>query len=87
MEQYVNFTAKHQQLFDIILISGENKQLFYKYLIRQRVKRAKILMLTDDAYFNTVGSDAVIFAAGNICKSGKRLTGYFESKGKVIHDK
>lgn len=86
MEQYVNFTAKHQQLFDIILISGENKQLFYKYLIRQRVERTKILMLTDDAYFDTVGSDAVIFAAGNICKSGKRLTDYFESKGTVIHD-
>ena len=43
-------------------------------------------MLTDDAYFDTVGSDAVIFAAGNICKSGKRLTDYFESKGTVIHD-
>ena len=86
MEQYVNFTAKHQQLFDIILITGENKQLFYKYLIRQRVDRAKILILTDETYFDTVDCNAVIFAAGNICKSGKRLVNYFESKGMVIHD-
>jgi len=86
LEQYVNFTVKHQQLFDVILIFGENKQLFYKHLIRQDVDRAKILVLTDESYFDTVDCNAVLFAAGNICKSGKRLADYFESKGTVIHD-
>ena len=86
LEQYVHFTVTHQQRFDIILISGENKELFYNHLIRQHVDRAKIIMLTDEAYFDTVDCNAVIFAAGNICKSGKRLVDYFESKGTVIHD-
>lgn len=80
LEQYVSFTVKHQQLFDTILISGENQQLFYKQLLRQRVDRAKIFMIRDESYFDTLDCTAVIFAAGNICRSGKRLVEYFEQK-------
>lgn len=80
LEQYVRFTVQHQQLFDIILISGENKQLFYKHLIRQNVDRAKVFILEDEAYFDTIGCNTVIFAAGNICRSGKQLVDYFEQQ-------
>ena len=33
LEQFVNFTIKFENKFDKILISGENKNLFYKYLL------------------------------------------------------
>jgi len=80
LEQYVNFTVQHQSIFDTILISGENKQLFYNHLLQRNVDRAKIIMLSDESYFDTVDCNAVIFAAGNICRSGKRLVDYFERK-------
>ena len=80
LEQYVNFTVQHQSIFDTILISGENKQLFYNHLLQRNVDRAKIIMLNDESYFDTVDCNAVIFAAGNICRSGKRLVDYFERK-------
>ena len=80
LEQYVRFTVQHQQLFDIILISGENKQLFYQHLIRHNVDRAKVFILEDEAYFDTIDCNTVIFAAGNICRSGKQLVDYFEQQ-------
>ena len=85
LEQYVQFAAQHQELFDIILISGESKQLFYQRL-QPQMGYANIIIVDNMQYFETLKEDAVIFAAGNICRSGKILADYFERKGTLVHD-
>ena len=85
LEQYVQFAVAHQELFDIILISGESKQLFYQRL-QQHINSANIIIVDNVRYFETLKEDAVIFAAGNICRSGKILADYFERKGTLVHD-
>lgn len=85
LEQYVQFAVAHQKLFDIILISGESKQLFYQRL-QQHINSANIIIVDNVQYFETLKEDAVIFAAGNICRSGKILADYFERKGTFVHD-
>ena len=85
LEQYVQFAAQHQELFDIILISGESKQLFYQRL-QPQIGYANIIIVDNMQYFETLKEDAVIFAAGNICRSGKILADYFERKGTLVHD-
>lgn len=85
LEQYVQFAVAHQKLFDIILISGESKQLFYQRL-QQHINSANIIIVDNVQYFETLKEDAVIFAAGNICRSGKILANYFERKGTLVHD-
>lgn len=82
LEQYVNFTVQHQHLFDVVLVSGESQQLFYNRLMEHTVDRAKVIMLTDESYFDTLDCDAVVFAAGNICRSGKKLVDYFEKNDR-----
>lgn len=85
LEQYVQFAVAHQKLFDTILISGESKQLFYQRL-QQHINSANIIIVDNVQYFETLKEDAVIFAAGNICRSGKILADYFERKGTLVHD-
>ena len=85
LEQYVQFAVAHQELFDIILISGESKQLFYQRL-QPQIRCANIIIVDNVHYFETIQVDAVIFAAGNICRSGKILADYFERKGTLVHD-
>ena len=85
LEQYVRFTVEHQELFDAILISGESKQLFYKRVL-QHIDDARIIIVDNVQYFETLKEDTVIFAAGNICRSGKILADYFERKGTLVYD-
>ena len=85
LEQYVQFAVAHQKLFDAILISGESKQLFYQRL-QPQIGCANIIIVDNMQYFETLKEDAVIFAAGNICRSGKILADYFERKGTLVHD-
>ncbi len=85
LEQYVQFAVAHQELFDIILISGESKQLFYQRL-QPQIGCANIIIVDNVHYFETIQVDAVIFAAGNICRSGKILADYFERKGTLVYD-
>lgn len=85
LEQYVQFAVAHQKLFDAILISGESKQLFYQRL-QPQIGYANIIIVDNVHYFETIQVDAVIFAAGNICRSGKILADYFERKGTLVHD-
>lgn len=85
LEQYVQFAVAHQKLFDTILISGESKQLFYQRL-QPQIGCANIIIVDNVHYFETIQVDAVIFAAGNICRSGKILADYFERKGTLVYD-
>nr|WP_314994546.1 poly-gamma-glutamate synthase PgsB [uncultured Treponema sp.] len=85
LEQYVQFAVAHQKLFDIILISGESKQLFYQRL-QPQIGCTNIIIVDNVQYFETLKEDAVIFAAGNICRSGKILADYFERKGTLVYD-
>ena len=85
LKQYVQFAVAHQKLFDAILISGESKQLFYQRL-QPQIGCANIIIVDNVHYFETIQVDAVIFAAGNICRSGKILADYFERKGTLVHD-
>jgi len=85
LEQYVQFAVAHQELFDIILISGESKQLFYQRL-QPQIGCTNIIIVDNVQYFETLKEDAVIFAAGNICRSGKILADYFEQKGTLVYD-
>ena len=51
LKQFVNFTIKFENRFDKILISGENKNLFYKYLLKNRIDKNRIIILSDEKYF------------------------------------
>lgn len=87
LEQFVNFTIKFENKFDKILISGENKNLFYKYLLKNGMDKNRIIILLDEEYFENIGEDSLIFAVGNICRPGKKLVDYFEERGEIIDDK
>ena len=87
LEQFVNFTIKFENKFDKILISGENKNLFYKYLLKNEMDKNRIIILLDEEYFENIGEDSLIFAVGNICRLGKKLVDYFEERGEIIDDK
>ena len=87
LEQFVNFTIKFENKFDKILISGENKNLFYKYLLKNGMDKNRIIILLDEEYFENIGEDSLIFAVGNICRLGKKLVDYFEERGEIIDDK
>lgn len=87
LKQFVNFTIKFENRFDKILISGENKNLFYKYLLKNRIDKNRIIILSDEKYFENIEDDSLIFAVGNICRLGKKLVDYFEERGEIIDDK
>ena len=87
LKQFVNFTIKFENRFDKILISGENKNLFYKYLLKNRIDKNRIIILSDKKYFENIEDDSLIFAVGNICRLGKKLVDYFEERGEIIDDK
>ncbi|WP_336014546.1 poly-gamma-glutamate synthase PgsB [Fusobacterium polymorphum] len=87
LEQFVNFTIKFENKFDKILISGENKNLFYKYLLKNRIDKNRVIILSDKKYFENIEEDTLIFAVGNICRLGKKLVDYFEERGEIIDDK
>ena len=80
LKQFVNFTIKFENRFDKILISGENKNLFYKYLLKNRIDKNRIIILSDEKYFENIEDDSLIFAVGNICRLGKKLVDYFEER-------
>lgn len=82
-EQYIPFVSKFENIFDHILISGENKELFYSLIIK-KVNSSKISIIEDKAYFEHINNDSIIIAVGNICGYGKNLVDYFEKRGKVI---
>lgn len=82
-EQYIPFVSKFEKDFDCILISGENKELFYN-LVNKNFTSKKISILHDKEFFETIDNDSIIVAVGNICGHGKKLVDYFEEKGKVI---
>ena len=87
LEQFVTFTIKFENKFNKILISGENKNLFYKYLLKNGMDKNRIIILLDEEYFENIGEDSLIFAVGNICRLGKKLVDYFEERGEIIDDK
>ena len=87
LEQFVTFTIKFENKFDKILISGENKNLFYKYLLKNGMDKNRIIILLDEEYFENIEEDSLIFAVGNICRLGKKLVDYFEERGEIIDDK
>ena len=87
LKQFVNFTIKFENRFDKILISGENKNLFYKYLLKNGMDKNRIIILLDEEYFENIEEDSLIFAVGNICRLGKKLVDYFEERGEIIDDK
>ena len=87
LEQFVTFTIKFENKFNKILISGENKNLFYKYLLKNGMDKNRIIILLDEEYFENIEEDSLIFAVGNICRLGKKLVDYFEERGEIIDDK
>ncbi|MDC7955467.1 poly-gamma-glutamate synthase PgsB [Fusobacterium simiae] len=87
LKQFVDFVIKFENRFDKILISGENKNLFYKYLLKNKIDKNKIIILLNEEYFENIDEDSLIFAVGNICRLGKKLVDYFEERGEVIDDK
>ena len=87
LEQFVTFTIKFENKFNKILISGENKNLFYKYLLKNGMDKNRIIILLDEEYFENIEEDSLIFAVGNICRLGKKLVDYFEKRGEIIDDK
>lgn len=86
LEQYVTFAELHQELFDFLLISGEHKHLFYTLLKNRGLIRTPIVILDTAQYFETIEHNALICAVGNICRSGKVLTDYFEKRGEAVYD-
>ena len=79
MEQFVEFTVKHEKKFEKIFISGENTNIFYKKLSRI-LKNIEILKNVEQ--FDALNDDSIIFAVGNICGKGKEILKGIEERGK-----
>lgn len=82
-EQYIPFVNKFEKVFDSILISGENRELFFN-LVKKNIESDKIIILQDRDIFEEIDKDSIIIAVGNICGHGKKLVDYFEEKGEVV---
>ena len=52
-----------------------------------RFDKNRIIILSDEKYFENIEDDSLIFAVGNICRLGKKLVDYFEERGEIIDDK
>ncbi|MDY2981699.1 MAG: poly-gamma-glutamate synthase PgsB [Fusobacterium sp.] len=83
-EQYIKFAKKMEERFDKIIVSGESKDLFYKYITKENISKDKIEILEDKNYFDKIDEDILIVAVGNICGYGKSLVEYIEKKGEVV---
>lgn len=83
-EQYIKFVKSVEDKFDKIVVSGENRELFKKYLLKNRVDENKIEILQNEKYFDEIEDGILIFAVGNICGHGKKLVDYLENKGEII---
>ena len=83
-EQYIKFVKSVEEKFDKIIISGENRELFKKYLLKNKVDKNKIEILQNEKYFDEIEDGILIFAVGNICGHGKKLVDYLEIRGEVI---
>lgn len=83
-EQYISFVKKIDKKFDKILISGENRELFQKYLLKEKIAKEKIEIVENARYFDSLEKDILILAVGNICGNGKKIVDYFEEMGEVV---
>lgn len=84
-EQYIGFVKKVDKKFDKILISGENRELFQKYLFKENINKEKIVIVENERYFNSIENDILILAVGNICGNGKKIVDYLEERGEVVN--
>ena len=83
-EQYISFVKKIDKKFDKILISGENRELFQKYLLKEKIAKEKIEIVGNASDFDSIEKDILILAVGNICGNGKKIVDYFEEMGEVV---
>lgn len=83
-EQYIGFVKKVDKKFDKILISGENRELFQKYLLKEKIAKEKIEIVGNASDFDSIEKDILILAVGNICGNGKKIVDYFEERGEVV---
>lgn len=83
-EQYISFVKKIDKKFDKILISGENRELFKKYLLKEKIAKEKIEIVGNASDFDSIEKDILILAVGNICGNGKKIVDYFEERGEVV---
>lgn len=83
-EQYISFVKKIDKKFDKILISGENRELFQKYLLKEKIAKEKIEIVENASDFDIIEKDILILAVGNICGNGKKIVDYFEERGEVV---
>ena len=83
-EQYISFVKKIDKKFDKILISGENGELFKKYLLKEKIAKEKIEIVGNASDFDSIEKDILILAVGNICGNGKKIVDYFEEMGEVV---
>lgn len=86
-QQFLKFVENNENKFNKILISGENKNLFKKYLLKTKINRNKIDIVNDIEYFDSIEKDSLIIAIGNICGNGEKILSYFEEKGEEYCDK
>lgn len=83
-EQYIKFVKSVEEKFDKVIVSGENRELFKKYLLKNKVDKNKIEILQNEKYFDEIEDGILIFAVGNICGHGKKLVDYLEIRGEII---
>ena len=83
-EQYISFVKKIDKKFDKILISGENRELFQKHLLKEKIAKEKIEIVENTRYFDSIEKNILILAVGNICGNGKKIVDYFEERGEVV---
>lgn len=83
-EQYISFVKKIDKKFNKILISGENRELFQKYLLKEKIAKEKIEIVGNASDFDSIEKDILILAVGNICGNGKKIVDYFEEMGEVV---
>ena len=85
-QQYVKFVLKVENLFDGIIIFGENRELFKKYLLKNKISKDRIITTQDKEFVEDIKDDSIIFAAGNICGYGRQLVDYLQNRGEIVND-
>lgn len=83
MIQFKDFLKNNSNDFQELLISGENKNLFYRE-VKSFYENIQLIENLD--FLENFQEDSIIFAVGNICGEGNKIIKHIENRG-VLYER
>ena len=83
MIQFKDFLKNNSNDFQELLISGENKNLFYREVKSFYIN---IQLIENLDFLENFQEDSIIFAVGNICGEGNKIIKHIENRG-VLYER